>query len=330
MNNTVIAFDTIHALCRKQGLSAVATMPHPGTLDMSGFQQMLDDGIGDMSYLPRQKLLRENISHVFAEATQLIAVTMPYQPTASEQELQCARYAAGKDYHKILRKKLVLIANALCEHTGIDYQSRACVDSAPLNERQLAVMTGIGWRGKNALIIHRKHGSYYFLGFLLTTAPIEIRNGNEHADRCGSCTRCEQSCPTQALIQRRVLSERCISYLTIEHHGIIKKEYAENFNGWWYGCDVCQEVCPWNRFALPAADQRLCGNDHEHSILELTSENFDLYFAGRPQRRIGYERFRRNLLVALWSLGREQEYRGIIDQGLPLVLQQAYELGLTS
>ena len=215
----------------------------------------------------------------------------------------CARYAAGKDYHNVFRKKLAQLGKKIVADTG--GQSRATVDSAPLDERQVAERAGLGWRGKNALILQPKRGSYHFLGCVLTTVHLEPHNPGLSVDRCGSCRNCERDCPTAALVDRRVLSERCISYLTIEHQGVIARDLAQHFQGWWFGCDVCQMVCPWNRFADGTqVDERLRGHDAEQQLLAIRADQFDAYFAGRAVRRTGYERFRRNLLVAYWSLGK--------------------------
>ena len=161
---------------------------------------------------------------------------------------------------------------------------------------------------------------------------MELHHGGANEDRCGRCHHaCETRCPTAALIDRRVLSERCISYLTIEHHGIIPRALAERFEGWWYGCDLCQEVCPWNRFAPAAGDARLLGPEPSaEDLLRVTAEDFDQHFAGRAQRRIGFERFRRNLLVALFSRGRIREAQTVLRQSLELtlVVAQAGELGI--
>ncbi len=153
-------------------------------------------------------------------------------------------------------------------------------------------------------------------------------------DRCGSCTACERRCPTAALTGRRVLSERCISYLTIEHLGVIGRALAARMEGWWFGCDLCQEACPWNRFAPAPGDARLLarqGGDGEEALLAIEADTFDTVFAGRAMRRIGFERLRRNLVAALWSLHRQAEAQALVarSSGLPLVQAQARELGLT-
>jgi epoxyqueuosine reductase len=330
MSGAMVLFEEIAQACAAQGLSALATIELPESCDATGLEQMLSDGVGDMEWMEKTRDLRVQPRALLPSARSLLVVALPYQPEAGSERLRRARYAAGKDYHGLFRAKLARVGDVLAAAHAMTWQSRACVDSAPLNERTLARLAGLGWIGKNALLISPKTGSYRLLGFLLSEAPFEIHRANEDEDRCGSCTACERRCPTKALVGRRVLSERCISYLTIEHRGVISKELAKSFEGWWFGCDLCQEACPWNRFAPEAGDPRLTGSDRDDNILAVTAESFDTIFAGRAIRRIGYERFRRNLLVALWSLGNLSACEPIIAEGLELVLQQALELGLST
>ncbi len=318
----------ITRLCRAEGLAHLACIPAPASLDPTGLNQMLADGVGDLAWLADDPVLRLTPTGMLPTARSILCVAWHYPAAIPQPGLRRAAYAAGKDYHVVLRPKLGRIGQALNAACGQTWKHRACVDSAPLNERTLARLAGLGWLGRNALLISPTSGSYRLLGFLLTEAPLEAVTGADGEDRCGSCTRCETACPTAALTGRRCLTERCISYLTIEHQGVIPRDLARNFNGWWFGCDICQEVCPWNRFAPPGEDARLSGVDHEADLLSLTAERFDVHFAGRPVRRLSWPRFRRNLLVALWSLGRIDEARVIASDDLPLVQLQAVELGL--
>ncbi|TVR14885.1 MAG: tRNA epoxyqueuosine(34) reductase QueG [Planctomycetota bacterium] len=327
-----LAFAQLRAWAAEEGLHALAAIPLPEKMDGGGLEQMLADGVGDMQWLARHADIRRQPRHLLPSAHSLIVVALPYQAQAVEdqhQHLRCARYAAGKDYHGILRSALARMGKRI---TGAQpgTSSRACVDSAPINERSLAQMAGLGWIGRNALLISPRQGSYRFLGVLLTDAEIAFHWENDDADRCGVCTACHQACPTAALVGRRVLSERCISYLTIEHQGIIPKDLAQHFQGWWYGCDRCQEVCPWNRFAPAAGDSRLLGQEDDQRLMALTTpQDFAEYFAGRPQRRAGFTRFRRNLLVALWSRQQYADCAAICAATpLPLVCAQADALGL--
>jgi epoxyqueuosine reductase len=292
---------------------------------------MLLDGVGDMTWLARHQALRLSPQQFWPQAQSLVVATHAYQPEPLLADgLQQARYAAGKDYHGLFRKKLSRLGQTIDHASHLPRgSSRAVVDSAPVDERRLAFMAGLGWLGKNALIITPRRGSYQFLGVLFSAARLEHQVGPHGADRCGACHACETTCPTQALVERRVLSERCISYLTIEHHGVIDAQLAEHFQGWWYGCDQCQIACPWNRFAPAAGDGRLTGRPRRQAaLLALQADQFDHAFAGSAVRRLGFARFRRNLVVALSSLGRHEEAQLLARDGPALAVEQARALGL--
>ena len=329
--SSTIPFSILRTLCAAEGLTALAVLsPPPERLDPAGIDQMLRDGVGTMTWLADTREQRLDPAFLQPGTRAILITALPYQAQADCGDLKRARYAAGKDYHNLYRAKLARIGDALNAMHAMSWRHRAAVDSAPLNERTLAQLAGLGWIGRNALLISPTTGSFRVLGSLLTEAPLAAHHAGLDSDRCGTCTACEKRCPTKAITGRRVLSERCISYLTIEHQGVIERELAQHFSGWWFGCDLCQEVCPWNRFAPPAGDPRLTGSEDDARLLTLTAATFDLHFAGRAIRRIGYERFRRNLLVAAFSLGREADCQRIIAGGLPLVLAQAQELGLAT
>ncbi len=324
-----IAFKEVQEAAEREGLQALAVLsPPPTALPGAGLERLFADGVGDLHWMARTSEARLHPTTMLPSARAILLAALPYQAYAGCGALQRARYAAGKDYHNLFRAKLARVGDALSAHHGIAWRTRAAVDSAPLNERTLAQLAGLGWIGRNALLISPSAGSYRLLGALLTEAPLAAHHAGLAADRCGSCTACETRCPTGALVDRRVLTERCISYLTIEHQGVIPRALAARFAGWWFGCDLCQEACPWNRFAPAAGDPRLKGEEQDAVLLQVTAESFDLHFAGRAIRRIGYQRFRRNLLVALFSLERRDDCQVLLAEGLPLVLAQARELGL--
>ncbi len=325
-----VPFTVVQELCAAEGLHALGVVaPIPLTLPPEGIDRLLSDGVGDLGWIAQTRIQRLRPLALQMTAEALVTVALPYQTEAQCGELKRARYAAGKDYHHLLRAKLGRIGIALGKRYQTHWKSRAAVDSAAVNERTLAQLSGLGWIGRNALLISPDAGTYHLLGFLLTDAPLAPHHAGHGADRCGTCTSCERRCPTAALVDRRVMTTRCISYLTIEHQGVIPRHLAEKFEGWWFGCDLCQEVCPWNRFAGPAGDVRLTGSEDDDALMRIDAASFDLYFAGRAMRRAGYERFRRNLLVAWFSLGRIDRCAPLLAEGLPLVLAQARELGLT-
>ena len=220
---------------------------------------MLADGVGDLTWLADNRALRLNPTALWPGTRSILCVAWDYQASANDGTLRRARYAAGKEYHVRLRLALQRTGEALAPQE----RHRAVVDSAPFSERTVARLAGLGWIGRNALLITPGAGSYRFLGFLLTTAELAAHHAGHGVDRCGSCRTCETKCPTAALVDRRCLTERCISYLTIEHHGVIPRALAARFQGWWFGCDICQEVCPWNRFAQGPADPRLGGREDD-------------------------------------------------------------------
>lgn len=321
----MITATAVAATAADHGLRFLACVPVPDSLDPAGYDRLLADGIGDMAWLAEHRDLRLAPAAFAPWARSLVVVALPYRSRGPAGALKRARYAAGADYHGLLRKKLARLGRDL----GAG-RCRATVDSAPVNERSLAKLAGLGWIGRNALLLRPDLGSFHVLGCLFTEAVIETRHGGHGADRCGTCTACETACPTAALSQRRVLSERCISYLTIEHRGVIPRALAARFDGWWFGCDRCQEVCPWNRFAPGPGDHRLDGeDDHAATLLALTAADFDQHFAGTAVRRLGWPRLRRNLLVACWSLERFADAASVVARSAePLVFGQARELGL--
>ena len=330
-NNGMISATDIQQIFRQHGFPHLAILPVPLPQAADAFAKrqaiLAQDGVGDMQWLLRNAALRADPQHILSGVQSVIVTLLPYHPEAWDQDqLRRARYASGKDYHQLLRKKIMQAGKELADTIGTGHHTiRATVDSAPVDERSLAILGELGWLGKNGLVLHPQRGSYHFLGELWCAFPLPEISGGSGDDRCGSCQACHQACPTQALVGRRVLSERCISYLTIEHQGVIPRHLAKQCAGWWFGCDRCQEVCPWNKFALPAGDSRLLGRDDQRDhLLQITANEFDDYFAGSAVRRIGYQRFRRNLLVALFSL--QQDHSTFANDPCDLVQAQWQEL----
>ena len=281
---------------------------------------------GEMDYLHRHADLRANPRGLLAGDSphlRAIVVTMNYLPsTQSDWRDRHAKavadparavvsvYAHGRDYHKVMRQRLVKLAEALNQWAGGAYEFRACVDSAPVLEVALASRCGLGWRGKHTLLLNRTQGSMMFLGVLLTSMPvpaIQFEDAMEESDEghCGSCTQCLEACPTQAFVGPYELdARRCIAYLTIELAGSIPEPLRPLIGNRIYGCDDCQQVCPWNQFAKVGTvadfDVRH-GLDHATlaDLFAWTETEFQERHQGSAILRIGYERWQRNLAVGI-------------------------------
>jgi epoxyqueuosine reductase len=285
-------------------ITSLEPLPHNEELD----RWLASGKAGNMRYLHRQAKKRKNPQVVDKTARRAIVVLDSYYYESIEETTRpkVARYARGTDYHTVTRRRLELLADFL-RHNGAQ-TARAYADSGPLAERELAQRAGLGWIGKNTMLIRPNQGSWMFIGTVLTDLELEIDSPFE-TDHCGSCTRCLDACPTQAFEGPRVLdATRCISYLTIEHRGPIPADLIDRFEGWAFGCDICNEVCPWNvRFATessvpefrPRASLDNAGPDF---FEKLDEPAFAADFGDTPLQRPGLERMRRNWRAAWTSL----------------------------
>jgi len=229
-----------------------------------------------------------------------------YNPETQENEAspKISMYAYGRDYHKVVKKKLKLAHQWLRDNVG-EVEGRAFVDSAPVLERDWARRAGLGWVGKHTLLINQKVGSYFFLGELIV--DIEVEHDIEVSkDHCGTCTRCIDACPTDAISESGYIldSSKCISYLTIELKEDIPKEYQDKLEQWMFGCDICQQVCPWNRFSSPHQEddflpKAVLMQKNPEAWSALTSEEFDSLFVGSPVKRAGFQKLKTNIKHAL-------------------------------
>ena len=271
----------------------------------SAFEAWLEAGYaGTMDYLQRGKAKRLDPRQVLPGARSVIAVALNYhqgEPPQAGGWSPVARYAWGQDYHDVMTPRLEDLLAFLREAAGSDVQGKVYVDTGPVLERDLAARAGLGWVGKNTMLLHPEWGSWFFIGILLTTAALDW--DEPLADRCGTCRACLDVCPTQAFVAPYVLdARRCISYLTIEHRGPIPVELREPMGEWAFGCDLCQTVCPWNRKApvtreaafLPARPSPPLS-----SLLEMTEAEFKTRFAGTPLTRPKRRGLLRNAAVAL-------------------------------
>ena len=266
---------------------------------------------GDMHYMARHGLMRSRPAALAPGSVRAICVRMNYLPreaAAAEavlgdpQRAYVSRYALGRDYHKVLRGRLKALAQQLLERIG-PFGYRVCVDSAPVLEKALARNAGLGWIGKHTNLLSREAGSWFFLGEILTDLPLPADAAP--SAHCGTCSACIDICPTQAILGPLTLdARRCVSYLTIEHQGAIPLQLRRAMGNRIYGCDDCQLVCPWNKFARAAShpDFKVRHGLDQARLTELfawTAAQFEERMRGSAIYRIGYERWSRNIAVAL-------------------------------
>ena len=275
--------DTLQA-CKNAGFPVAACLSLPLKIEEPALDHFLTQDLGGLEWLRRHRDLRRNPEHLLPGATSLLMVLVP-QPTVSSPGL--AASMRGPDYHRVLRKKLSHLGKTLAHFCQQDASgtSRAVVDSAPLAERHLAVLAGLGWIGKSGMLIHPELGGRVWIASLLTTFTIEPSHFPVISSRCGDCRCCITACPSGAICEIGVQALRCLSYLTLEHHGPL----TANLHGQWCGCDACLDACPWN---TPAA------RDSEPSLETLKmmdEQTWEKTFAGTIVKRLGFERFRRNL-----------------------------------
>ena len=270
---------------------------------------------GTMAWMEERAHHRVSAQALWPEAKSAIALGMSYAPAsdplALANEPERARisvYAQGGDYHKTVKKALKALARFIVD--AVPSELKVFVDTAPVMEKPLAQAAGIGWQGKHTNLVSREHGSWLFLGVILTELELEPDEPAEPGIHCGSCTRCLDACPTHAIGPgHRIDARKCISYLTIEHDGPIPEEYREAMGNRIYGCDDCLAVCPWNRFADAASANRAFLPRAELAapsladLLRLDDAAFREMFAGSPIKRIGRDRMIRNCLVAAGNSG---------------------------
>ena len=282
------------------GISAVREL----TEQKNGFELWLTKGYqGEMSYLERNKEKRYDPSLLVEGAKSVICLAFNYYPKEKQnsESYQIAKYAYGKDYHIVLKEKLLLLLKAL-QTIDPSITGRAFADSAPILERAWAVESGLGWIGKHSLLILPKAGSYFFLCELIVNVALEY-DSPFALQSCGNCTKCIDACPTKAIESKGMVNAtKCISYLTIEKKGELQKG-ALATSSFIFGCDICQDVCPWNKFAKPHSEadfmitpflQTLSKQDFE----QLSSNDFNLLAKDSPLKRAGYEKLKNNIAVS--------------------------------
>jgi epoxyqueuosine reductase len=282
----------------------------------SRLRQFVEAGLhGDMSWLADTAARRSHPEALWTEARSAILLGLSYAPEHDPLAVlnEPARgavsvYAQGLDYHDLLKPRLKSLAGEFAARSGADV--KVFVDTAPLMEKPLAALAGLGWQGKHTNLVSREHGSWLFLGVILTSA--ELPPDAPEIDHCGSCRRCLDICPTDAFpVPYRLDPRRCISYLTIEHKGPIDRALRPRMGNRIYGCDDCLAVCPWNKFAQAGREAALAAraasaNPQLEELLDLDDAAFRQRFAKTPIKRTGRNRFLRNVLIAAGNSGRAE------------------------
>jgi epoxyqueuosine reductase len=316
--------DHIRALALRSGFELAGVAAAVPADDRMRYHEWVAAGrAGTMGYLTdRRADLRDTPRHLLPSACSVISVGKLYQtpwPHSTRfhdaERAWISRYAWGDDYHACVRRGLQRLDALLRASAGAVYESRICVDTAPLLERSYARLAGLGWIGRNTCLINQRQGSWFFLGELLVS--LEIPPDAPPPDRCGTCMRCVEACPTAALVPPHGLdATRCISYFTIELRGVVPLEQRAGIGAHVFGCDICQDVCPWNGRAPAAADPVFAPRRFAPLLDELAAigeEEFRAMFRGTPVVRARYSGFLRNVAVAMGN-ARQPKFRAPLEK----------------
>lgn len=318
---------------RRAGFDAVAvTTPDAIPQAPARLAAFVADGFhGSMGWIAETLERRGEPMALWPEVRSIIVLAMNYGPDHDPRAVLGKRqrgaisvYAQNRDYHDVMKGRLKEIAGKIVGHSGSDV--KVFVDTAPVMEKPLAEAAGLGWQGKHTNLVSREHGSWLFLGTIFTTA--ELASDTREDDHCGSCRACLDACPTDAFpAPYRLDARRCISYLTIENKGPIPHEFREKIGNRIYGCDDCLAACPWNKFARAASEAKLVARADLREppladLLALDDASFRSFFSGSPVKRIGRDRFVRNVLIAAGNSGEPSlgnAVRALLGDPSPLV-----------
>lgn len=314
-NTSPINYQYLSEKIKSWGLELGFSQVGISDVDLSGHEAALEkwlenDYHGDMDYMARHGLMRARAKELVEGTLRAISVRLDYLPTDAKfakilkqpDHAYISRYALGRDYHKLMRKRLKQLGDKLKAHCE-SFNYRPFVDSAPILERPLAEKAGLGWVGKHSLVINKQAGSWFFLGELLVDIPLVC--DEKPSNQCGSCVACIKICPTNAIVEPYVVdARRCISYLTIELRSAIPLEFRPLIGNRIYGCDDCQLICPWNKFAKLGQETDFQARENFDQVPLLTLFSWDettflLKTEGSPIRRIGHDCWLRNISIAL-------------------------------
>ncbi|WP_281238023.1 tRNA epoxyqueuosine(34) reductase QueG [Flavobacterium praedii] len=255
---------------------------------------------GQMAYMENHFDKRLDPTLLVDDAKSVVSLLLNYYPTdfQNANSYKISKYAYGQDYHFVIKEKLKELLYSIQQNIG-EVSGRAFVDSAPVLDKAWAAKSGLGWIGKNSNLLSQKVGSFYFIAELIIDLDLEYDQAT--TDHCGSCTACIDSCPTEAIVSPYIVDgSKCISYFTIELKDSIPDEMKGKFNDWAFGCDICQDVCPWNRFSKPHNEPLLNSNSDllamsKKDWIELTEETFKLIFKNSPLKRANYQGVKKNI-----------------------------------
>ena len=272
--------------------------------EIGRFESWLKDNYhGQMSYMERNFDKRMDTTKLVAGSKSVISLLFNYYPSKeiNNDSFKISKYAYGKDYHLIIKDKLKSLLSSMRNEIG-EIDGRVFVDSAPIMEKAWAKKSGLGWIGKNTNLISKKTGSFFFIAEIIV--DLELEYDNEVTDHCGSCTACLDACPTDALYEPyKIDASKCISYFTIELKEQFPNDLKKDFNDWIFGCDICQDVCPWNKFSIPNKEPLLNPKNEINQYskkdwLELTDEVFKVVFKETPLERTKFKGLKRNIQYA--------------------------------
>ncbi|MCM2678459.1 tRNA epoxyqueuosine(34) reductase QueG [Echinimonas agarilytica] len=320
--------NNIRQWAKELGLNDVGISDIDLSENREAIETWLENGYhGTMSFLERNGELRLDPSLLHPGTVRVISVRMDYLPEharfASDLEQRdhayISRYAVGRDYHKVMRKRIKQLGDRIAQEVE-SLNARPFVDSAPVLERPIAQKAGLGWIGKHSLLLNAQSGSWFFLGELMVNLPLPVTSDAIQENQCGECVACIKICPTDAIVSPYTVdARRCISYLTIEHEGSIDEALRPLMGNRIYGCDDCQLICPWNRHAeiSPEPDYQHRAIWDDHSLITLfqwSEDEFLSHTAGSPIRRIGFERWQRNIAIAIGNASASEAHIAALQQ----------------